>query len=82
MSRIIPMAFVMLVTFVAVLVLSRVAATAGLVPDDAVTLWASAITASFRAHRSGGCSPSFSVQAKMTKNPRFKPAGPATRTSG
>jgi membrane protein XagC len=44
-SRIIPVAFVMLITFVAVLVLSRTATTAGLVPDDAVTLWANAITA-------------------------------------
>jgi hypothetical protein len=35
----------MLVTFAAVLVLARIAATAGLVPDDAVTLWASAIAA-------------------------------------
>ena len=45
MSRIISLAFVMLVTFIAVLVLSKTAATVGLVPDDAVTLWANAITA-------------------------------------
>lgn len=45
MSRSIPVGFVMLVTFVVVVVLSRVATTAGLVPDDAVTLWANAITA-------------------------------------
>lgn len=45
MSRIVPIASVMLVTFVAVVVLSRIATTAGLVPDDAVTLWANAITA-------------------------------------
>ena len=45
MSRIIPVAFVMLVTFVVVLVLSRTAAMAGLIPDDAVTLWANAIAA-------------------------------------
>jgi hypothetical protein len=43
--RAVPVAFVMLVTFVAVFVLSKVAATAGLVPDDAVTLWANAIAA-------------------------------------
>src|SRR5476651_2754403 len=35
----------MLVTFVSVLALSRAATTVGLVPDDAVTLWASAIAA-------------------------------------
>ena len=45
MSRIIPIAFVMLITFIAVLVLSRTVAAVGLVPDDAVTLWANAITA-------------------------------------
>jgi membrane protein XagC len=43
--RFLPIASVMLVAFVAVLVLSKVAATAGLVPDDAVTLWANAIAA-------------------------------------
>jgi hypothetical protein len=43
--RIFPVALVMSVTFVAVFVLSKVAATAGLVPDDAVTLWANAIAA-------------------------------------
>ncbi|MDB5600161.1 MAG: hypothetical protein JWN71_2205 [Xanthobacteraceae bacterium] len=41
----IPVAFVMSVTFAAVFIVSRLAATAGLVPDDAVTLWVSAITA-------------------------------------
>lgn len=45
MTRFIPAAFVMLVTFVAVFVMARLVAKAGLVPDDAVTLWASAITA-------------------------------------
>jgi membrane protein XagC len=44
-SRVVPIAIVSLATFVAVLMLWRVAATAGLVPDDAVTLWANAITA-------------------------------------
>jgi membrane protein XagC len=44
-SRIIPVTLVMLVTFVAVFMVSRGATMAGLVPDDAVTLWASAITA-------------------------------------
>jgi hypothetical protein len=43
--RIIPVALVMAVAFVAVFVLSKLAATAGLVPDDAVTLWANAIAA-------------------------------------
>lgn len=46
MSRLLPVAFVMMATFGAVLVCSRLAATAGLVPDDTVTLWASAIAAS------------------------------------
>lgn len=45
MSRIFPIAFVMLATFAAVVVLSRLAATMGLIPDDAVTLWSNAITA-------------------------------------
>lgn len=45
MSRVLSIIFVMFITFVAVLVVSRSATTAGLVPDDAVTLWASAITA-------------------------------------
>ena len=45
MSRIIPVTLVMLITFVAVFMVSRGATMAGLVPDDAVTLWASAITA-------------------------------------
>ncbi|MEA2872144.1 MAG: rane protein XagC, partial [Hyphomicrobiales bacterium] len=43
--RIIPVALVMAAAFVAVFVLSRITATAGLVSDDAVTLWANAITA-------------------------------------
>jgi hypothetical protein len=38
-------AAVMLVTFAAVLAVTKSATNAGLVPDDAVTLWASAITA-------------------------------------
>jgi hypothetical protein len=41
----IPVALVMAVAFAAVFVLSRITATAGLVSDDAVTLWANAITA-------------------------------------
>ncbi len=43
--RMIPVALVMSVAFVAVFVLSRITATAGLISDDAVTLWANAITA-------------------------------------
>ncbi|MEA2880392.1 MAG: rane protein XagC [Hyphomicrobiales bacterium] len=43
--RVIPVAPVMAAAFVAVFVLSRITATAGLVSDDAVTLWANAITA-------------------------------------
>ena len=43
--RIIPVALVMSVAFVAVFVLSRITATAGLISDDAVTLWANAIAA-------------------------------------
>lgn len=43
--RMIPVALVMAVAFAAVFVLSRITATAGLVSDDAVTLWANAITA-------------------------------------
>jgi hypothetical protein len=43
--RIIPTALIALFTFVAVLALSRFSIKAGLVPDDAVTLWAGAITA-------------------------------------
>jgi len=45
MRRAIPVVLVMLAAFTSVFVVSRSAATAGLVPDDAVTLWASAITA-------------------------------------
>jgi membrane protein XagC len=43
--RIVPIVLLMSAAFVAVFVLSKVAATAGLISDDAVTLWASAITA-------------------------------------
>ena len=43
--RVVPIVLVMSAVFVAVIVLSKVAATAGLISDDAVTLWASAITA-------------------------------------
>jgi hypothetical protein len=43
--RVVPIVLVMSAAFVAVIVLSKVAATAGLISDDAVTLWASAITA-------------------------------------
>ena len=45
MNRIKSVAVVMVVTFVTVLALSQIAANAGLIPDDAVTLWASAIAA-------------------------------------
>ncbi len=45
MIRILPAALIGLFTFVAVLALSRFAIKAGLVPDDAVILWAGAITA-------------------------------------
>jgi membrane protein XagC len=45
MTRVVPVAAVMLVAFTAVFVVSRVAIHVGLVPDDAVMLWASAITA-------------------------------------
>jgi hypothetical protein len=45
MKRLISVAAISLTAFAAVFVVSRSAATAGLVPDDAVTLWASAITA-------------------------------------
>jgi hypothetical protein len=44
-KRLLPIIFIVLITFTAVFVLSRGASTAGLVPDDAVTLWANAITA-------------------------------------
>jgi hypothetical protein len=43
--RTIPVALVMSAAFAAVFVLSRITATAGLISDDAVTLWAGAITA-------------------------------------
>jgi hypothetical protein len=45
MIRIDATAFVALIAFASVLILSRFVAGAGLVPDDTVTLWASAITA-------------------------------------
>jgi membrane protein XagC len=45
MRRAIPVAGVMLAVFVAVFAVSRSATRVGLVPDDAITLWASAITA-------------------------------------
>jgi membrane protein XagC len=44
-KRLLPVLIVGLITFVAVAVLSRSASTLGLIPDDAVTLWANAITA-------------------------------------
>jgi hypothetical protein len=44
-TRALSTAFVALLAFVAVLALSGLAMQVGLVPDDAVTLWASAITA-------------------------------------
>jgi hypothetical protein len=44
-TRMISAVFVALVAFAAVFAVSMSATTAGLVPDDAVTLWASAITA-------------------------------------
>jgi hypothetical protein len=48
MKRLLSVAAVTLTVFVAVFAVSRSATTAGLVPDDAVTLWASAITAGDR----------------------------------
>ena len=45
MTRVLSQVFVMLVAFAAVFAVSASATRAGLVPDDAVTLWASAITA-------------------------------------
>jgi hypothetical protein len=45
MIRVLPGAFVTFVTFVAAIVISRLATKAGLVSDDAVTLWVSAIMA-------------------------------------
>jgi hypothetical protein len=44
-TRMISVGFVALVAFAAAFALSRSATTAGLIPDDAITLWASAITA-------------------------------------
>jgi hypothetical protein len=44
-SRVLATVLVMVITFVTVFMLSRGATTAGLVSDDAVTLWANAITA-------------------------------------
>jgi hypothetical protein len=48
MKRLLSVAVVMLTVFLAVFAVSRSATTAGLVPDDAVMLWASAITAGDR----------------------------------
>jgi hypothetical protein len=45
MKRVISLAAIMLIAFTAVFAVSKSATNAGLVPDDAVTLWASAITA-------------------------------------
>lgn len=45
MKRLISVAIVMLIAFAAVFAISKSATNAGLVPDDAVTLWASAIAA-------------------------------------
>jgi hypothetical protein len=45
MKRIISVATVMLIAFTAVFAVTRSATNAGLVPDDAVTLWANAIAA-------------------------------------
>ena len=45
MTRSLPVAAVMLIVCAVVFAVARSAATAGLVPNDAVTLWASAITA-------------------------------------
>lgn len=45
MKRVISIAAVMLIAFAAVFAVSKSATNAGLVPDDAVTLWASAIAA-------------------------------------
>jgi membrane protein XagC len=45
MKRIISVTAVMLIAFIAVLAVSKNATNAGLVPDDAVTLWVGAITA-------------------------------------
>jgi membrane protein XagC len=45
MTRLLSVLAVVLFTFVAVFLVSRSATTAGLVPDDAVTLWASAVSA-------------------------------------
>jgi hypothetical protein len=45
MKRVISLAAIMLIAFTAVFAVSKSATNAGLVPDDAVMLWASAITA-------------------------------------
>jgi hypothetical protein len=45
MRRLVPVAAMMLIICAVVFAVSRTAATAGLVPNDAVTLWASAMTA-------------------------------------
>ena len=45
MRRILPVTLIMLIAFVAVFMVSRGVTMAGLIPDDAVTLWANAITA-------------------------------------
>jgi hypothetical protein len=45
MKRVISLSAVMLIAFTAVFAVSKSATNAGLVPDDAVTLWASAIAA-------------------------------------
>jgi membrane protein XagC len=45
MKRVVSVASVMLIAFAAVFVVSKIATTSGLVPDDAVTLWANAIMA-------------------------------------
>jgi hypothetical protein len=45
MTRVISLAAIMLIAFTAVFAVSKSATNAGLVPDDAVTLWASAISA-------------------------------------
>src|SRR5450631_176159 len=45
MKRVVSVASVMLIAFATVFVVSKMATTSGLVPDDAVTLWANAIMA-------------------------------------
>lgn len=46
MRRALPVLSIALPTFVTVLLMAKMAATAGLVPEDAITLWSNAITAS------------------------------------